>query len=366
MNNRILGFVILALSVALLLIWSIFFYKNDHYSRVERDSNITDELVEVQEMVVLDDNRYIDDNSSKVNVEQNITNVTIISVGEQVMAINAAIARRDLEKEFKKELKKQEESTKKENKSKEVKKVPKKEIYDFTKSLINEKPKSKVEPKVAERSVSASQILMNKPKYKQITLKEMMKKVGVEAGDRVYVRIFKKEKVLELWMESRGVYHRVYTYPICAYSGKLGPKLKEGDKQSPEGFYSVPYNKLNPNSHFHLSFNLGYPNEYDRAHGRTGSYLMVHGKCASVGCYAMTDSKIEEIYGLVESALQQGQSRVDVHVFPFRMSNYNISKYKNSKWYGFWQNLKEGYDIFQKSHLPPQVAVENGKYVFYE
>jgi len=246
--------------------------------------------------------------------------------------------------------------------NKKVSEEPKKISYDFSKSIFSEKKVTVTPPSKTE--VALKKIIEGKPKYKQQTLKDGMKKAGVVKGDRVFIRIFKKERILELWMKGGDEYRKVYTYPICAYSGKLGPKQKEGDKQSPEGFYSVPYGKLNPNSHYHLSFNLGYPNEYDRAHGRSGSYLMVHGKCASVGCYAMTDSKIEEIYGMVESALLNGQSEVSVHIFPFKMTRSNINKYKNSKWYSFWLNLKQGYDMFEKNHIPPSVYVADKRYIF--
>ena len=165
----------------------------------------------------------------------------------------------------------------------------------------------------------------SKPKATQGSLAENIERIGGKIGDAVFVRIFKQEAELEVWMKSgasgNDQFSLVQTYPICAYSGDLGPKLREGDRQSPEGFYYVKKRQLNPNSNFHLAFNIGYPNRYDRAHKRTGSFIMVHGSCASVGCYAMTDNKIEEIYELVEEALTQGQSFVRVHIFPFRMSD---------------------------------------------
>lgn len=153
-------------------------------------------------------------------------------------------------------------------------------------------------------------------------------------------------------------------YPICAWSGNLGPKEKEGDGQSPEGFYFVPPDAMNPNSQFHLSFNLGFPNAYDRAHGRTGSFLMVHGDCVSIGCYAMTDKAIEEIYVLAEAAHTGGQSYFRVHIFPFRMTDENMSAHDASPWIDYWRNLKAGYDAFEDTRIPPNVRVENKNYVF--
>ncbi|SVD61889.1 uncharacterized protein METZ01_LOCUS414743, partial [marine metagenome] len=143
---------------------------------------------------------------------------------------------------------------------------------------------------------------------------------GLRWGAPVFIRIFKEEKKLELWVDDGKVFKHFKTWPICKYSGTLGPKLKEGDRQAPEGFYFVPRSRMNPRSRFHLSFNLGYPNAYDRAHKRTGSALMVHGNCVSIGCYAMTDAGIEEIYSLCDAALTNGQRFFRVHAFPFRMT----------------------------------------------
>ncbi|MCP3866894.1 MAG: murein L,D-transpeptidase, partial [Gammaproteobacteria bacterium] len=153
-------------------------------------------------------------------------------------------------------------------------------------------------------------------------------------------------------------------YEICTFSGTLGPKLKQGDKQSPEGFYFVGPGRLNPWSRFHLSFNLGYPNRYDRFHGRTGSALMVHGRCVSIGCYAMTDLYINEIYALAVAAFKSGQPFFRVHVFPFKLESERLSEYEDSQWHAFWLNLKEGYDYFNRHKKPPNVEVSKGRYVF--
>lgn len=195
-------------------------------------------------------------------------------------------------------------------------------------------------------------------------LRPLLTKAGAQAGAPVFIRIFKRSRRLELWAEGGGTYKLVKTWPICTFSGHLGPKLKRGDLQAPEGFYSVTRRALNPNSRFHLSFNLGYPNAYDRAHGRTGDYLMVHGNCVSIGCYAMTDRGIEEIYTLVKAALDKGQRAVPVHIFPFRMTEENMARASRSRWIGFWSNLKTGYDWFERTRRPPAVRVRNKTYVF--
>ena len=143
-------------------------------------------------------------------------------------------------------------------------------------------------------------------------------------GSPVFIRIFKAEKTLEVWLRDKDQYVLFHSYPICTYSGRLGPKTRHGDKQAPEGFYRVGLSQLNPASNYHLAFNLGYPNAYDRANDRTGDFLMVHGNCVSIGCYAMGDAAIEEIYTLMDAALHSGQKNIDVHVFPFRFDSTKI------------------------------------------
>ena len=199
------------------------------------------------------------------------------------------------------------------------------------------------------------------------TLQDRLEARGFRFGAPAFIRIFKKEEVLEVWLQKdSGEYALFLDYPICIYSGELGPKTREGDKQSPEGFYAVGREAMNPNSQYHLSFNLGYPNAYDRAHGYSGSMLMVHGKCVSIGCYAMGDRQIEEIYTLVGSALQRGQPYVRVHAFPFRMTDANLAAYSEHRWYDFWRMLKPGYDYFETYHQPPEIDVIGGQYALSE
>ena len=204
-------------------------------------------------------------------------------------------------------------------------------------------------------------------KKNSASLSQALSAKGMQLGDPIFIRTFKETKELEIWIQKKGEtkFSLFKTYPICTYGRQgLGPKLKEGDGMAPEGFYYVPKSKMNPNSKFPLAFNLGYPNKYDEAHARTGSALMVHGNCVSVGCYAMTDPGIEEIYTLTNSALNNGQKYFKVHCFPFRMSKENLRKHQDSKWIGFWKNLAEGYQYFEEKGRPPEVNVRNKKYTF--
>ncbi len=201
------------------------------------------------------------------------------------------------------------------------------------------------------------------PLNKAWSVDSRLKSNGFKRGDPILIRIFKKEAELEIWVKRKGKYALFDIYPICAYSGDLGPKLEEGDLQAPEGFYEVSLKQLNPRSRYFLSFNLGFPNAYDKAHGRTGSYLMVHGDCESIGCYAMTDPGIKDIYHLVKSSLEAGQKSVSTHIFPFRMTKQAMSEVKGHKWESFWKNLKQGHDWFEKERIAPGVAVCGKKYV---
>lgn len=195
-------------------------------------------------------------------------------------------------------------------------------------------------------------------------LEKALKAKGLRWGAPVFIRIFKEEKELELWVDDGKRFQRFKVFKICKFSGLLGPKVKEGDRQAPEGFYYVPRSQMNPRSRFHLSFNLGYPNAYDRARSRTGSALMVHGNCVSIGCYAMTDTLIEEIYSICDAALKNRQRFFRVHCFPFRMTAVNMKRYADSKWIEEWRNMKNGYDWFEKNKRPPNVTVNEKQYIF--
>ena len=190
-----------------------------------------------------------------------------------------------------------------------------------------------------------------------------MANAGFKLGTPIFMRIFKQEFELEIWMQKDGRFVHFATYPICRFSGHLGPKLKQGDRQAPEGIYTVAKDQLNPNSRWHRSFNLGYPNLFDRKHRRTGNYLMVHGGCSSIGCYAMTNDVIDEIWKIVTHSLK-GQKRFQVQIFPFRMTNEALNKRLGHKWIPFWQQLKIGFDMFEQTKIPPQVAVCGNQYGF--
>jgi murein L,D-transpeptidase YafK len=137
----------------------------------------------------------------------------------------------------------------------------------------------------------------------------MLAEKGMSEESPILMRIFKAESELEVWKAKEdGRFYHFKTYPICSYSGGLGPKQKQGDRQAPEGFYYVTQDLMNPRSKYHLAFNMGYPNKYDRALGRTGANLMVHGDCSSSGCYAMTEAVMEEIYILARESLTGGQA----------------------------------------------------------
>jgi len=181
----------------------------------------------------------------------------------------------------------------------------------------------------------------------------------------ILVRLFKQEAELEVWKQNRsGRFEILKTYPICRWSGDLGPKVREGDRQAPEGFYSITPGQMNPQSAYYLSFNTGYPNAFDRALGRSGSELMVHGDCSSRGCYAMTDEQIAEIYSLGRESFFGGQKAFQFQAYPFRMTATNMAKHRNNPNMPFWKMIKEGSDHFEVSHQEPKVDFCEKKYVF--
>ncbi|MDX2308615.1 MAG: murein L,D-transpeptidase family protein [Hyphomicrobium sp.] len=191
---------------------------------------------------------------------------------------------------------------------------------------------------------------------------ERLSERGMKLGASALVRIFKEESSLEVWLEKDGRFELFASYPICHWSGTLGPKVREGDKQTPEGFYTITSRQLHRIGRWPRALNLGFPNAFDQAHKRSGSYILVHGGCTSVGCFAMTNPVMTEIYGIVSAALRGGQRHVPVHVFPFRLTEDNFAKYKSSEWAGFWRDLKVGYDSFERTRLAPRVSVCDGRY----
>lgn len=193
----------------------------------------------------------------------------------------------------------------------------------------------------------------------------LMEQVGASKDAPMLIRTFKKEAELEIWkMHSDGRYVHLKTYPMCRWSGQLGPKTREGDRQSPEGFYSIGPAQMNPNSSYYLSFNVGYPNAYDRAWGRSGGFIMVHGACSSAGCFSMTDKQIAEIYAIARTSFSGGQRAIQMQSFPFKMTAENLAKHRLDPNIGFWKQLKEGSDHFEVTQREPAVAVCGKRYVF--
>lgn len=177
--------------------------------------------------------------------------------------------------------------------------------------------------------------------------------LGQHFGKAVFIRIIKEDRELELWVkEPDNTWHVLKTYEIEAMSGELGPKTAEGDKQAPEGFYRVVPGNMNPRSKFHLSFNIGYPNLYDRSMGRTGSFIMIHGGNKSTGCFAMTDPVIEKIYTLVNEAFKAGTTSVPVQIYPFRMTPERMQKEADNGHIDFWNHLLPGWQHTETRQEP--------------
>ncbi len=192
-----------------------------------------------------------------------------------------------------------------------------------------------------------------------------MEQIGTTKEAPMLIRAYKKEAEFEIWkMGSDGKYTHLKTFPMCRWSGQLGPKTREGDRQVPEGFYSITPAQMNPNSAYYLSFNVGYPNQLDRALGHSGGTIMVHGACSSAGCFSMTDAQIAEIYAIARSSFNGGQRAIQMQSYPFRMTAENLAKHRLDPNIGFWKNLKEGNDNFEVTREEPQVAFCSRRYVF--
>src|ERR1700728_2316794 len=203
----------------------------------------------------------------------------------------------------------------------------------------------------------------NQPVPPQL-LAEMVSK-NMDLQSPILVRLFKQEAELEVWKQDRaGRFAILKTYPICRWSGDLGPKVREGDRQAPEGFYSISPAQMNANSAYYLSFNTGFPNAFDRSLGRSGSELMVHGDCSSRGCYAMTDEQIAEIYSLGRESFFGGQKSFQFQAYPFKMTPVNMARHRNNPNMPFWKMIKEGYDHFEVTRQEPKVDFCEKKYVF--
>jgi murein L,D-transpeptidase YafK len=196
------------------------------------------------------------------------------------------------------------------------------------------------------------------------SLVEHTEAVGATKTSPVLIRIFKESKELELWRDTgKGKYALVKVYRICQYSGELGPKLRQGDRQAPEGFYAIGIGQLNYQSVEFVSMNTGYPNAYDRALGRTGANLMIHGGCSSAGCYAIEHGPAQEVFAAVRDALKAGQKNVQLQIYPFRMNSLNLAAHMQDKNFAFWKQLKVGYDRFELTHEELSVSVVNKNYV---
>jgi murein L,D-transpeptidase YafK len=194
---------------------------------------------------------------------------------------------------------------------------------------------------------------------------QAMVEKDMDLNSPILVRLFKEEAELEVWKQDRsGRFALLKTYPICRWSGDLGPKVREGDRQAPEGFYAISPAQMNPQSAYYLSFNTGYPNAFDRSLGRTGSQLMVHGDCSSRGCYAMTDEQIAEIYSLGRESFFGGQRAFQLQAYPFKMTPINMAKHRNNPNMPFWKMIKEGWDHFEVTRQEPKVDFCEKKYVF--
>ncbi|MES2447973.1 MAG: L,D-transpeptidase family protein [Bacteroidota bacterium] len=200
-------------------------------------------------------------------------------------------------------------------------------------------------------------------------LQKELNKDGFTSNYELFIAAYKAEGKVEIWLKANGQnqFKLFKTYDFCAHSGKLGPKVIEGDLQTPEGFYKI--NVFNPMSKFHLSLGINYPNAVDKARTgktrKTGGEIYIHGDCVTVGCIPLTDDKIKEVYILGVEARNYGQNHIPVYIFPFKMTAKNMEKYGTEypQHLKFWQNLQHGYAYFEKYKTLPTITQVKGSYV---
>ena len=214
-----------------------------------------------------------------------------------------------------------------------------------------------------ERQRAAAAGLLPLPNTPNIAdFNDRLRGKGMTLATPILIRVFKSESELEIWKEKNGTFVLFATYPICHWSGSLGPKMRDGDKQAPEGFYAVDRALSRHVGRWPRSLNLGFPNIYDQSMARTGDNILIHGGCSSIGCFAMTNPVMDEIHNLTTAAIESGQEYVPVHVFPFRMTDERMKEHAESPWAPFWSNLKQGYDTFEKTRKLFAVNVCEGRY----
>jgi murein L,D-transpeptidase YafK len=215
------------------------------------------------------------------------------------------------------------------------------------------------------RCEDGNQLPENATKELSPELLSLLRQKKMPKHSPIILRVFKEEAELEVWkQDTTGHFQILKTYPICRWSGDLGPKLHEGDRQTPEGFYIITPNLMNPNSNFYLAINIGFPNAFDKGNDRDGTFLMIHGDCSSSGCYAMTDQQIGEIYALARASLFSGERSFQIQAYPFRLTPANLARHRNNPNVAFWKMLKIGNDHFEATHLQPKVEVCDRRYVF--
>ena len=207
---------------------------------------------------------------------------------------------------------------------------------------------------------------------KEESVKQLLEATSINIeGLRIYIRIFKHSKELELWGKNKNdkTFKILKTYDVCRTCGKLGPKRQQGDMQIPEGFYHV--DAFNPASNFYLSMRVNYPNKSDKilgVKGNLGGNICIHGACVTIGCVPITDDKIKELYLFCIEAKNSGQSKIPVTIFPARLSDKNFqtlkTKYGSDKGkVNLWSDLKVAYDLFKKTNQLPTIEfLANGRH----
>ncbi len=219
-------------------------------------------------------------------------------------------------------------------------------------------------PLIAEAHAASKSWHPESVAAREIELANEFKERGLKLGSPIFLRVYKQTSEMELWVQRGPRYVHFKTYGICRWSGGLGPKFYEGDRQSPEGLYRITTSDLIVNPRWDRAMNINYPNNFDNLNGRGGSGILIHGGCGSIGCFAIQNENVEDVYGAVRAALRGGQVYVPVLALPFRFSALAPEKDDTLRMNEFWADLRRADLLFERDRLPPVAWICDGRYYF--
>ncbi len=215
-----------------------------------------------------------------------------------------------------------------------------------------------------KRAQQVSHGVLKSVAAREIELAQEFAGKGLKLGSPVFIRVYKQTSEMELWVQQGPRYVLFKTHGICRWSGVLGPKFYEGDRQSPEGLYRITTSDLIVNRRWDRAMNINYPNSFDNLNSRGGSGILIHGGCGSIGCFAIQNENVEDVFGAVRAALKGGQAYVPVLTLPFRFTALAPEKEDTLHMSEFWADLRRADLLFERDKVPPAAWICDGRYYF--